>query len=206
MNKKIIIIILCIILVLVLGFGAFLIIRDYNERNAGKNNNNENNENNQNGTQNEVVFNETDNSQVITTNSNSTIRIINYYDEEMFKGKNTILFMWASWCPHCATELDALNELLAKYKNDPDFNIVFIAHEFKDSGIDDLVELLEGGTVNYDTEILVDFGRVIRHAIDPEASTVPKTYFLDKDSNLLYKIDDAVTVEQIDSLIGEYYK
>lgn len=196
MNKKIIIIILCIILVLVLGFGAFLVIRDYNE----------NNENNQNEAQNEIVFNETDNSQIITTNSNSTIRIINYYDEDMFKGKNTILFMWASWCPHCATELDALNEILAKYKDDADFNIVFIAHEFKDSGINDLVELLEGGTVNYDTEILVDFGRVIRHAIDPEASTVPKTYFLDKNSNLLYKIDDAITVEQIDSLIGEYYK
>lgn len=202
MNKKIIIIILCVILCCILGFGIYLGIKEYNERNISNNNS----KNNESKTDSEIVFNETDNSQIITTNSNSTIRIINYYDENMFKGENTILFMWASWCPHCATELDALNDILAKYKDDPDFNIVFITHEFKDSGIDNLLELLEGGTVDYDTEILVDFGRVIRHAIDPEASTVPKTYFLDKESNVLYKIDDAITVEQIDNLILEYYK
>lgn len=208
MNKKTIIIILCIFLILVLGVGAFFVISDYNKRNTEKNNENKNNQNNEigNETGNEIVFNEVDNSQIITTNSNSTLRIINYYDEEMFKGKNTILFMWASWCPHCATELDALNEILAKYKDDPDFDIVFIAHEYKDSGIDGLLELLEGGTVDYDTEVLVDFGRVIRHAIDPEAGTVPRTYFLDKDLNVLYQIADPITADQIDSLIQEYYK
>lgn len=199
MNKKIAIIIICVVLLSALGFGIYLIIKGYDT----DSNDNEHTENN---SKNEIVFNETDNSQVITTNSNSTIRVINYYDEEMFKGKNTILFMWASWCPNCATEMAALNEILAKYKNDPDLNIVFIAHEFKESGIDGLIELLEGGTVDFDTEILLDFGRVIRHEIDPEAGTVPKTYFLDKDLNVLHKIDYAITVEQIETAINEYFK
>lgn len=203
MNKKIVIVILSVILCCVLGFGIYLGINEYDERHIGNNNDNNDNEND---TQTEIVFNETDNSQIITTNSNSTIRVINYFDENMFKGNNTILFMWSSWCPNCAIEMNALNEILAKYKNDKNFNIVFIAHEFKDSGIDGLVELLEGGTVDFDTEILLDFGRVIRHEIDPEAGTIPKTYFLDKDANVLHKIDEAVTVEQIDTLINEYYK
>ena len=203
MNKKIIIIILCVILCLVLSIGAYVIIQDYNGRNAWKPNND--NPSNENEAQNEIIFNETDNSQIIKTNSNSTIRVINYFDESMFKGKNTILFMWASWCPNCATEMEALNEILAKYKNDKNFEIVFIAHEFKDSGIDTLLELLEGGTVDFDTEILLDFGRVIRHELDPEAGTIPKTYFLDKDLNILHRIDEAVTVNQIDTLINKYY-
>lgn len=204
MNKKILIIVLCVILCCALGFTTYIGIREYNKRNSEKNNENKNNQNNE--IKNEIVFNEVDNSQIITTNSNSTIRVINYYDEEMFKGKNTILFMWASWCPNCATEMSALNEILAKYKNDTDFDIVFIAHEFKNNGIDGLVELLEEGTVNFDTEILLDFGRVIRHEIDPEANTIPRTYFLDKDLNVMYQIDDPITVDQIDDLIQEYYK
>lgn len=203
MNKKIIIIILCVILCLVLSIGAYVIIQDYNGGNTWKPNND--NPSNENEAQNEIIFNETDNSQIIKTNSNSTIRVINYFDESMFKGKNTILFMWASWCPNCATEMEALNEILAKYKNDKNFEIVFIAHEFKDSGIDTLLELLEGGTVDFDTEILLDFGRVIRHELDPEAGTIPKTYFLDKDLNILHRIDEAVTVNQIDTLINKYY-
>lgn len=203
MNKKIIIIILCVILCLVLSIGAYVVIQDYIGRNTGKPNND--NPSNESGTQNEIIFNETDNSQIIKTNSNSTIRVINHFDENMFKGKNTILFMWASWCPNCATEMKALNEILAKYKNDKNFEVVFIAHEFKDSGIDTLLELLEGGTVDFDTEILLDFGRVIRHELDPEAGTIPKTYFLDKDLNILHRIDEAVTVNQIDTLINKYY-
>ena len=199
MNKKIIIVLLCIVLCAVLGIGTYLITSDYNRHN--KDNIELGDKNNT-----DITFNENDNSQVITTKSSSTIRVINYYDKTMFEGKNTILFMWASWCPNCATEMQALNDIIEKYKNDKDVNIVFIAHEFKDNGIDGLLELLEGGSVDFDTEILLDFGRVIRKAIDPEASTIPKTYFLDKDSNILHKLDEAVTIEQIDNLINEYYK
>lgn len=204
MNKKVIIAILCVVLCAIIGFGAYLVISDYKERNGGTINPGTKTDDGNNNS--DITFNEDDNSQIITTKSNSTIRVINYYDKTMFEGKNTILFMWASWCPNCATEMQALNDIIKKYKNDKDVNIVFIAHEFKYSGIDGLLSLLEGGTVDFDTEILLDFGRVIRKAIDPEASTIPKTYFLDKNSNILHKLDEAVTVEQIDNLINQYYK
>lgn len=152
----------------------------------------------------------TDNNEdtVITTKSNSTIRFISEYDENMFKGKNTILFIWASWCPNCATEMQALNDILKKYKDDEDLNIVFIAHEYEqeDGNIDSLLNLLEGGTVDFDTEILVDYKRVIRKHIDPEEQYIPRTYFLDKNANVLEEIESAVTVEQVDKLITKYYK
>lgn len=198
MNKKIEIGIFCVILCLALGVIAYFAIDYFKEKPIDNNEKPIDNA--------EIILNDTDNSQIITTNSNSTIRVINYYDEEMFKGKNTILFMWSSWCPNCAKEMDALNEVLAKYKDDPDFDIVFIAHEIEDNGIEGLIELLEGGTVDFDTEILLDFGRVIRHEIDPEASTIPKTYFLDENLNVLHRIDSPITVEEIDSLVTEYYK
>jgi len=159
-------------------------------------------------TETNLTFNTTNNEQVITTNSNSTIRIINYYDETMFKGKNTILFMWASWCPNCATEMSALNDVLKKYKDDEDVNIVFIAHEYKleNDSLTSLLNLLESGTIDFNTEILVDFNRVIRKQIDPEEGYIPRTYFLDKECNVLEEIEQAVTFEQVEQLINKYYK
>lgn len=211
MNKKIIIAVLFIIFIGIAGFGIYLYIID-NPDLWNKNNNNQNNQTDINNTNNNtpdkvLELNTVDNSQVIKTNSNSTIRVINYYDRTMFEGKNTILFMWASWCPNCATEFDALNEILKKYKNNENLNIVFIAHEYlqDDGNINSLLDFLEGGTVDYDTEILLDFGRVIRSAIDPGEGYIPRTYFLDKNCNVLKELEDATTVEEIDNLISELY-
>lgn len=200
MTKKIIIILVCCIICVGIGFGIYYIIT--------KESNPDINKNNGNNLTVDIPTDEKNNEQVITTNSNSTIRVVNYYDEEMFKGKNTILFMWGSWCPNCEEEFDDLNKILQIYKNDKDVNIVFIAHEFKqdDGNIDSLLNLLEGGTVDFDTEILLDYGRVIRKHIDPEEGYIPRTYFLNKDCSVLEELTEPVTFEQVESLINKYYK
>lgn len=205
MIKKIIISLVCGMICAGIAFGIYYYITNASTNSTPVDINNNNNNNNLNVN---VNTNKSDNEQVIKTNSNSTIRVINFYDETMFKGKNTVLFMWASWCPNCATEFDALNEILKKYKNDKDVNIVFIAHEFEqaDGNIDSLLSVLEGGEVDFDTEILLDYGRVIRNHIDPEEGYIPRTYFLDKNCNVLEEVTTAVTFDLVEELINKYYK
>lgn len=141
----------------------------------------------------------TDNNHVIKTNSKSTIRNISFFDKTMFEGKKSILFMWGSWCPNCAEEFDDLEEILEYYK-DSNIRIQFIAHDFE---LNTLVDFLERKNINYDTEVFLDLRRVIRGAIDPEASTVPVTYFLDENVNIKYKYDEVITLEKVKEIVKD---
>lgn len=141
----------------------------------------------------------TDNDHIIKTNSKSTIRNISFFDKTMFEGKKSILLMWGSWCPNCAEEFDDLEEILAYYKN-TDIHIQFIAHDFE---LNTLVEFLEREDINYDTEVFLDLKRVIRSAIDPEASTIPMTYFLDEEVTIKYKHDEVITLEKVKEIVKD---
>ena len=144
-------------------------------------------------TENELNLATEGNNMIIKTNSKSTIRVINEYDLSLFKGKKSLLIMWGSWCPNCEEELSELEKILEHYKNDESINIVLIAHEYEDT-VNDLINLLET-KVEYDTEVLLDLGRVIRKKIDPEASTVPVSYLIDKNGNVLAKHNESITLE-----------
>ena len=141
----------------------------------------------------------TDNNHVIKTNSKSTIRNISSFDKTMFEGKKSILLMWGSWCPNCAEEFDDLEEILEYYK-DTNINIQFIAHDFE---LNSLVDFLEREDINYDTEVFLDLKRVIRGAIDPEASTVPVTYFLAENVNIKYKHNEVITLEKVKDIVKD---
>ena len=141
----------------------------------------------------------TDNNHVIKTNSKSTIRNISFFDKTMFEGKKSILLMWGSWCPNCAKEFDDLEEILEFYK-DTDINIQFIAHDFE---LNTLVDFLEREDIDYDTQVFLDLKRVIRGAIDPEASTVPVTYFLDENVNIKYKHNEVITLEKVKEIVKD---
>lgn len=141
----------------------------------------------------------TDNNHVIKTNSKSTIRNISSFDKTMFEGKKNILLMWGSWCPNCAEEFDDLEEILEYYK-DTNINIQFIAHDFE---LNTLVDFLEREDIDYDTQVFLDLKRVIRGAIDPEASTVPVTYFLDENVTIKYKHDETITLEKVKEIVKD---
>lgn len=148
---------------------------------------------------NEVVLDTEGNHMIISTKSTSTIRVINKYDANMFKNtsKKSILIMWGSWCNNCAEEFDDIEKAVKYYKNS-DVNIVLIAHEFD---VNDLISFLESKQYDFDTEILLDLGRVIRAALDPEASTVPIAYVLDEKGKVINKHDGALTFEDIQNII-----
>ena len=138
------------------------------------------------------------NDTVIKTNNETKIRIINKMDKSMFTAKKNLLIMFASWCPNCQEEILEIEAIINHYKDNKDVNVIVIAHEFnkEDYPVSSLITLLEEN-VNYgDFEVFLDFGRIIRGTIDPEANTIPISYVVDKNGKILQKHEQSLTLDK----------
>lgn len=111
-------------------------------------------------------------------------------------GKNTIVAFWASWCPHCKDESAALNKFMFENKN---ANILVVSH---DRNIDTLVTYLENNE-DYNWFVIYDNERLIRKSIDPQATTIPRTYLLDENGNVLDKITTTATFDDLTNLYNQ---
>ena len=116
---------------------------------------------------------------VIDTDVDTTIRVINQYDETFFSAKKNLLIMFASWCPNCQKEISEIEKILKHYKDNKDVNVVLIAHEYEGT-VTDLIDLIENDVDFGDVEVQLDLKRIIRKTIDPDASTIPISYVVDK--------------------------
>lgn len=135
------------------------------------------------------------NSTVITVNENSSIRIITEYDENMFKGHKSLIFFWASWCSHCQEEYNVVQTAISDYQNQG-YNIYVISHDFE---IDELSRFMKNNNFNY--EVYFDETRIIRKNINPEASSVPLTYILNENAELIDFHDGPITLNELNDLI-----
>ena len=120
-----------------------------------------------------------DTSTVITVDEDSSIRVIDQYDETMFKGHKSIIFFWASWCSHCREEIPVLKTVISDYQN-KGYNIYLVSHDNK---IEELSDFMKSEDLNY--EVYFDIQRIIRANFDPEASSVPLTYIIDENAKLI---------------------
>ena len=109
------------------------------------------------------------------------------------KDKN-LLIMFGSWCPNCQEEISEIEKIIKEFKNSKNVNVVIIAHEYEDT-ISDLISLVENDVDFGDVEVKVDLGRIIRKTIDPEASTVPISYVVNKKGKVLKVHDESITLE-----------
>ena len=111
--------------------------------------------------------------------------------------------MFGSWCPHCKEELLEIEKILQHYKNAKDINIIVIAHEYKDGEypLDPITKLIENDVNFGNIQVLIDFSRIIRKNIDPTANTVPISYVVDKNGNILNKHDDGLTLEKAQEML-----
>ena len=135
------------------------------------------------------------NDTILTTNSDTTLRVVNEYDKNFFTAKKNLLIMFASWCPNCQDEISEIEKILKHYKNVKDLNVVLIAHEYNDT-VTDLINLVENDVDFGNVEIKIDLGRVIRKTIDPEASTIPISYVVDKSGKVLEVHNESLTLEK----------
>ena len=142
------------------------------------------------------------NSTVITTESDTTLRVVNEYDKNFFTSKQNLLIMFASWCPNCQQEISEIEKILKHYKSVEDVNVVLIAHEYSDT-VTDLIDLVENDVDFGNVEIKIDLGRVIRKAIDPEASTIPISYVVDKNGKVLEVYNESLTLEKAIHMVGK---
>lgn len=135
------------------------------------------------------------NNTVLTTNSPTTLRVVNEYDKKFFTAEKNLLIMFASWCPNCQTEITEIEKILNRYKNNSNVNIVLIAHEYEDT-VEDLIKLVEQDVNFGDVEVKIDLGRTIRRKLDPEASTIPISYVVDKNGKVLAVHNESLTLEK----------
>ena len=143
------------------------------------------------------------NDMVLKTHSETKIRIVNEYNKNVLTAKKNLFIMFASWCPSCKEEITEIENIINEYKDNKDVNVIVIAHEFNQSDypLEGLISLLEND-VNYgDFEIWVDFDRVIRKELDPEASTIPISYVVDKNGKILSKHESTLTLEKAKEML-----
>ena len=126
------------------------------------------------------------NNSIIHTVTSSNIDCID-------NSRNTILFFLASWCPSCIEEIDALKKAQLESEN---INYIIVSH-------DKNKEDLENFLIKYDANFFVlwDPNKYIRTKLNKEDTTIPGTYLLDKNKNVIEIQKDIMTYDSIISLI-----
>ena len=204
-KKHILILIITFVLGIVIGaICTYIYINkpDGDNSNVISNNGNENNNEHEQNGNNTLDLPTVGNNTILTTESDTTIRVVNEYDKNFFTAKKNLLIMFASWCPNCQEEISEIEKILKHYKNSKDVNVVLIAHEYDDT-VTDLIGLVENDVDFGNVEIKVDLGRVIRKTIDPEASTIPISYVVDKNGKVLEVHNASLTLEKAIDMVGK---
>ena len=124
--------------------------------------------------------------------------IINNVDETLLtnyieNGKYTMVSFWASWCSNCQNESEAVNSFMIDNK---DINFVVVSH---DNSVDELNSYLQSHE-NYNWFIIYDNKKTIRASIDKDANTIPRTYLLDGNGNVVDFIKGIATEEKLKEL------
>lgn len=135
------------------------------------------------------------NQEIIYTDTNTTIRVIDTFNKSMFQNKDTALIMWATWCKNCEEELEDLKNILNYYKN-LDLQVILVAHEFEKQELIDFIQQ----KMDFGCEVYLDLNRTIRHNIDEEEDSVPVTYFLDEKCNVINKHRGPISFEKFKEL------
>lgn len=96
-------------------------------------------------------------------------------------GKITVISFWATWCSPCKKELDALSELYEEWKEEYDMEIVAITID-NARGLSKVPGLIQ--TKQWDFIVLSDANQELQRAMNFQ--TIPQTYLLDKEGNIVY--------------------
>ncbi|NKF08454.1 TlpA family protein disulfide reductase [Clostridium gasigenes] len=111
-----------------------------------------------------------------------------------FKGKNVLLNFWATWCPPCKAEMPDIEKLYQENKNS---DLVILAVNLGEDK-QTVKSFIEKNKYNFD--ILLDSDQDV--AIKYNIVSIPTSFFIDKEGNIVSKKIGAMTLEEMKSYIN----
>ncbi len=100
-----------------------------------------------------------------------------YLDSYISKKKNTLVIFWASWCPSCKMESEALNNFILKQPNIP---VIIVSHDKDYETLNNYLNIN-----NYNWFVILDSEKTIREHIAPNTSGIPCAYLINTNGNII---------------------
>lgn len=111
-----------------------------------------------------------------------------------FKGKKVLLNFWATWCPPCRAEMPDIEKL---YQENKDSDLVVLAVNLGEDK-QTVKSFIDKNKYNF--TILLDSNEDI--ATKYNIVSIPTSFFIDKEGNIVSKKVGAMTIEEMKSYIN----
>ena len=109
------------------------------------------------------------------------------------KGKKVFLNFWATWCPPCKAEMPEIEKL---YQETKDSNLVIVAVEIGEP-LDTVKSFIDRNKYNFKVLLDSDQSVASKYAI----TSIPTSYFIDVDGNIVSKSVGAINIDQMKAYI-----
>lgn len=109
------------------------------------------------------------------------------------KGKKVFLNFWATWCPPCKAEMPEIEEL---YQETKDSDLVIVAIEIGEP-LDTVKSFIDSNKYNF--KVLLDLNQNV--ASQYGITSIPTSYFIDVDGNIISKSLGAMDIDQMRAYI-----
>ncbi|MBE5950648.1 MAG: TlpA family protein disulfide reductase [Lachnospiraceae bacterium] len=114
-----------------------------------------------------------------------------------FRGKPVILNFWASWCGPCKSEMPDFEEVYQEYKDDIHFLMVNLTDGYQET-VESASKLITGKGYTFP----VYFDTKLEAANAYYVYSIPQTFFIDADGNLVAYAQSAISKEILYQGIG----
>lgn len=109
------------------------------------------------------------------------------------KGKKVFLNFWATWCPPCKAEMPEIQKL---YEETKDSDVVIVAVEIGEP-LDTVKSFIDSN--KYSFKVLLDSDQSV--ATKYNIASIPTSYFIDVDGNIVSKHVGGMNIDQMKEYI-----